>query len=186
MKIIIYLFSITIGIAVYGQENSEDLSKIFRINALNPGVEFELPISRKSTIAINPGIGMHGSYKNLEYEKNIIIGFTYYISPFLDFSYKRIYNRKNRQLKGKNLNYNSGNYWGLCLLTNLKEVKSKNIQRKDDISFEVRPTWGLQRAYGRMHLLFDLGPVYYFDTKENSGFYPLVLQLNLGFNAKRW
>ncbi|MCW1736251.1 hypothetical protein, partial [Anaerorudis cellulosivorans] len=91
-----------------------------------------------------------------------------------------------RQSKGKNLNYNSGNYWGLRLLTNFKEIESKNIYRIDDISFDFGPTWGIQRAYGKMHLLFDMGPVYYFDTKGNSGFFPIMLQLNLGFNAKKW
>ncbi len=185
MKKLTLLFGLLICINVLGQNNEKPLKNVFRINAISPGLEFELPISNKSTIAINPGIGIHGSYMHLEYNY-IVSGVTYYISPFLDLSYKKIYNREKRQSKGKNINYNSGNYWGLRLLTNFKEIESKNIYRIDDISFDFGPTWGIQRSYGKIHLLFELGSVYYFDTKGNSGFFPIMLQLNLGFNAKKW
>jgi hypothetical protein len=37
-----------------------------------------------------------------------------------------------------------------------------------------------------MHLLFDVGPVYYFDTMGNGGFSPIRTKFNLGFNAKKW
>ena len=71
-------------------------------------------------------------------------------------------------------------------MTNFKEFKSQNIERKDDISFDFGPTWGIQRAYGKMHFLFDIGSVYYFDTKGNNGFFPIMIQLNIGFNVKKW
>ena len=185
MKRIVFILGLVACMNVFGQETENNLQKTFRINMINPGVEYELPISKKSTIAVNPGIGIHGSYLNLDYD-NINSGITYYISPFMDLSYKYIYNQEKRASKGKNINYNSGNYWGLRLLTNFKEFESKNILRKDDISFEFGPTWGIQRAYGKMHLLFDVGSVYYFDTKGNNGFFPIMLQLNLGFNVKNW
>jgi len=166
-----------------GQESENTLQKVFRINAINPGIELELPITKKSTIAANAGIGIHGSYVNLDYTST---GITYYISPFLDLSYKKIYNQQQRALKGKNINYNTGNYWGLRLLTNFKEIKSQNLERMDDISFDLGPTWGIQRAYQKLHFLFDFGPVYYFDTIGNKGFFPIMIQLNIGFNAKKW
>jgi hypothetical protein len=183
MKKLTLLFGLLICINVWGQNKETPLKNVFRINAISPGVELELPISNKSTIAINPGIGIHGSYLNLDYTNS---GITYYVSPFMDLSYKKIYNLEKRASKGKNTDYNSGNYWGLRLLTNFKEFESKNILRKDDMSFEFGPTCGIQRAYGKMHLLFDVGSVYYFDTKGNNGFFPIMLQLNVGFNMKKW
>ncbi|MBS2213455.1 hypothetical protein KEM09_18745 [Carboxylicivirga mesophila] len=183
MKKVLLLLSIFIGLAAAGQETTKELSHVFRINALNPGVELEMPISSQSTLSINPGIGIHGSNKNLTYTST---GVTYFISPFLDVAYKKIYNRAKRDAKGKTLDYNSGNFWSLRLLTSFKEFESKNIYRKDDISFEFGPTWGIQRTYSRVHLLFDIGPSYYFDTKGNSGFFPLMVQLNIGFNIKNW
>jgi len=183
MKRLALFCALLISINAFGQKKENTLEKVFRVNVINPGVEFELPISKKSTLAVNPGIGFHGSNLYLGYTGN---GLTYYISPFLDFSFKKIYNQENRASKEKNINYNSRNYWGLRLLTNFKEFESKNIDRKDDISFEFGPTWGIQRAYGKMHLLFDVSSVYYFDSKGNNGFFPIMLQLNIGFNLKKW
>ena len=34
----------------------------------------------------------------------------------------------------------------------------------------------------RFHLLFDIGPQYYFDTEGNGGVYPIMAQLNLGID----
>jgi len=178
MKKALSALFIFISIISFAQETKSDLQKIIRANFLSPGVEIEFPISAKSTISANAGIGISGSYKNLSHAH----GFNYFISPFLDLSYKKIYNRNSRANKGKSLLYNSGNYWGIRLLTNFKEIESHNIVRKDNIDFAFGPTWGLQRAYGRFHFLFDLGPVYYFDTKGNSGFFPIMMQLNLGYN----
>lgn len=183
MKRTALLFVIFISLIAKGQETSNELTSVFRINALNPGLELETPISMKSTLSINSGIGIHGSNKNLNITTT---GVTYFISPFVDLAYKKIYNRKNRDLKGKTLDYNSGNFWSIRLLTSFKEFKSKNIYRYDDISFEFGPTWGIQRAYNKMHLLFDVGPAYYFDTKGNNGFFPFMIQLNIGFNVKNW
>ncbi|XLS29157.1 hypothetical protein ACJD0Z_18410 [Flavobacteriaceae bacterium M23B6Z8] len=36
--------------------------------------------------------------------------------------------------------------------------------------------------YGKIHLLFDVGPYYYFDTKDNHGFFPLISQFTIVFN----
>lgn len=183
MNKLILVLGLLTSLNVFGQETEKNLQKVFRINLISPGLELELPVSGKSTVAVNPGMGVHGSYLNLDYTAS---GITYYISPFLDLSYKKIYNQQKRISKGKNIDYNSGNYWGFRLLTNFKEIKSHNIIRKDDLSFDFGPTWGIQRSYGKMHLLFDIGPVYYFDSKGNNGFFPIMLQLNIGFNTKKW
>ena len=118
MKITALLFVIFISLIAKGQETSNELTNVFRINALNPGLELEMPISMKSTLSINSGIGIHGSNKNLNHTTT---GVTYFISPFADLAYKKIYNRKNRNLKGKTLDYNSGNFWSVRLLTSFKE-----------------------------------------------------------------
>ncbi len=163
-----------------GQSETTELQKVLRVNILSPGIEYEMPISEKATIAANAGVGIQGTYLHLDYKNS---GTTYYIAPFIDLSYKKLYNREARLSKGKNLDYNSGNYWGMRLLSNFKEMKAHNVLRKDDINFAFGPTWGIQRAYGKMHLLFDVGSVYYFDTKGNNGFFPIMLQLNIGLNV---
>ena len=190
MKKSISLIFVFFSIVCLAQENSSNLERVFRVNVLSPGIEFETPVSAKSTLSINPGIGLQGAYSNLSYTYNIgqktNNPLTYYIAPFLDLSYKTYYNRDKRQAKGKSLAFNSGNYWAIRLLSNFKELETHNMTRTDHTDFAFGPTWGIQRAYGDFHLLFDLGPVYYFDTKGNNGFFPIMLQLNLGFDLKKW
>lgn len=183
MKNLIAAILLCLTINAFTQEKTQDLTKVFRVNFLNPGVEIEIPLAEKSTFAANAGVGFEGSYRNLNYTNS---GFTYFIAPFLDVSYKHIYNREKRAFKDRNLAYNAGNYWGARLLTHFKELKAHNIYRKDDTSFAFGPTWGIQRSYGKVHFLFDLGPIYYFDTKGNSGIFPIMLQLNVGLNVKKW
>ena len=183
MKKILFILLVFISSNSFGKQTTNDLQKVFRFNVISPGFEIELPISVKSTIAANAGIGIQGTYLHLDDTNS---GTTYYIAPFLDLSYKNLYNRDKRITKGKSVDYNSGNYWGLRLLTNFKEIESHNVLRKDEINFAFGPTWGIQRAYGKVHFLFDLGSVYYFDTKGNNGFFPVMLQLNLGYNLKKW
>lgn len=72
------------------------------------------------------------------------------------------------------------------MLTNLKEIEYDNTIRKPRSDYAIGPNWGIQRTLGCFHLLFDLGPVYYFDTKGNNGIYPIMLQLNMGFDLKKW
>lgn len=106
MKKALSVLFIFISIISFAQEAKSDLQKIVRINFLSPGVEIELPLSTKSIISANTGIGISGSYKNLSHAH----GFNYFISPFLDLSYKKMYSRNYMASKGKSLLYNSGNY----------------------------------------------------------------------------
>lgn len=60
---------------------------------------------------------------------------------------------------------------------------AENITRTSDFDFAIGPTWGIQRRYSKkFHLLFDIGPQYYFDTEGNGNFWPIMIQLDLGFD----
>jgi hypothetical protein len=183
MKILLILICISICMLNSAQSNTNELQNIIRVNAISPGIEVEIPFCNKSTLSVNTGIGVSGSYMNLSYVNS---GWTYFIAPFMDLSYKRFYNLNSRIAKGKSISGNSGNYWSIRLLTNFDEIKSYNVTRKDNIDFAVGPTWGIQRSKGNFHMLFDIGPVYYFDTIGNHGFFPIAIQLNIGYNLKRW
>lgn len=175
----LFLFASLVSL---GQSETTELQKVLRVNILSPGIEYEMPISEKATIAANAGVGMNYSYTNSRSPMGDS-GFTYFISPFMDVSYKNIYNRAKRERKSKNLAYNSGNYWGMRFLTKFDEFEYNADDREDNIDFSFGPTWGIQRTYGKMHLLFDVGPIYCFDTKGNSVLFPIMIQLNIGFNV---
>ena len=182
--ILLLLFAGSI-LAANAQEQSIELQRVLRVNFLNPGIEYELPVSQKSVIAVNPGIGLNSSFVQSRFFEDDS-GLTYFTSPFLDLSYKHIYNRESRKRKSKNPGYNSGNYWGIRFLTKFHDLGIGTNDREDNIDFSLSPTWGIQRAYGKFHLLFEFSPSYYFDTKGNHYFFPLMIQLNLGFNLNEW
>lgn len=153
--------------------------KVWRINFLNPGVELELPTGTYSTFSAGLGVGYGTSYPDLD--TSIGNGWIYVIAPFLDIQEKWFYNLNKRLRKDKNISHNSGNFFSARLLTRGPSIKD-NIRRTSDYDFAVGPTWGIQRRYGNFHLLFDAGFIYYFDTKGNGNIFPLMLQLNLGFD----
>jgi hypothetical protein len=166
----------------YAQEKDISTEKIWRVNFLNPGVELELPTGTYSTFATGLGVGYGGGYPDLTSGGS---GFIYIISPFLDIQQKWFYNLNRRSDKDKNTDNNSGNFVSFRFIARGNSI-ADNVNRTSDFDFAVGPTWGIQRKYGKnFHLLFDVGPQYYFDTEGNGNFLPIMFQLNLGFDLWR-
>ncbi|HET8809434.1 MAG TPA: hypothetical protein VFM65_04125 [Flavobacteriaceae bacterium] len=160
------------------QNETKHTEKVWRLNFLNPGVELELSTGDNSTFSTGIGIGFGGAYPDLSYAEN---GFTYVITPFLDIQEKWFYNFEKRLKKKKSIDNNSGNFVSVRLLVRGNTIES-NFSRTSDFDFAVGPTWGVQQKYGNFHLLFDVGTIYYFDTEGNGNWFPIMLQLNLGFD----
>ncbi|MCD8445558.1 hypothetical protein [Tenacibaculum finnmarkense] len=180
------LLTLILGIITtlnYAQEKKDiGTEKIWRVNFLNPAIELEIPTGQFSTFSSALGIGYGGGYPDLTSSGN---GFIYIISPFADFQQKWFYNLNKRNLKDRNTENNSGNFVSLRFVTRGNSI-AENVYRTSNFDFTVGPTWGIQRKYGKnFHLLFDIGPIYYLDTKGNGNFYPILLQLNLGFDLKK-
>lgn len=163
----------------YSQESNT--VKVWRINFLNPAIELELPTSDNSSFSSSLGIGYGGAYPQTS---NGGTGFLYSFNPFLDLQQKWFYNFSKRKSKNLSIENNSGNFVSTRLLIRGNTIDS-NFNRTTDFDFAVGPTWGLQRKYGKnFHFLFDLGPIYYFDTNGKGYFFPLMIQINLGFDLK--
>lgn len=77
MKNYLFFSLLIIGLNCFGQNETSELQTIFRFNALSPGIELELPLNKVSSLSINSGIGISGSYANLSYANS---GITYFIS----------------------------------------------------------------------------------------------------------
>jgi len=180
------LFTLTfvlITVLNYAQDNAEiRTEKVWRVNFLNPAIELEVPTRKYSTFSSSLGIGYGGGYPDLTNTKN---GFIYIISSFADFQQKWFYNLNKRNEKNKSVVNNTGNFISLRFIARGNSI-AENINRTSDFDFAFGPTWGIQRKYGKnFHLLFDLGPQYYFDTNGNGNIWPIMLQLNLGFDLKK-
>ena len=181
-RTLIFVIVVLLAISTNAQkkENTKTV-KVWRINFLNPAIELELPTGDYSTFSSALGVGYGGGYPDLTYGGS---GFIYIIAPFIDIQQKWFYNFKKRNKKDKTIENNSGNFISARLITRGKSI-ADNVGRTSDFDFAFGPTWGIQRKYGNFHLLFDVGPQYYFDTEGNGNLWPLMIQLNLGFDFKR-
>lgn len=161
------------------EEESPETEKVWRVNFLNPGAELELPTGEFSTFSAGLGVGYNGSYPNLTSDANGII---FVIAPFLDLQQKWFYNLQKRDRQGKRITNNSGNFISARIISRGPSI-ADNVFRTSDYDWAIGPTWGIQRKYGEnFHLLFDVGPQYYVGVEGKSGFFPVMFQLNLGFD----
>ena len=172
--ILIVLSLIAIQLSINAQEYA---TSVFRVNMINPGIEYEFPVFDQSTILFNGGLGYGASYPNLTTYAN---GWLYLIVPFVDVQFRNYYNLDERLEKGKNISCNSGNFFGLRMLTRFKELGG-NFNRTSNVDLAINPVWGLQRSYGNINLLFDVGIAYCFDGKGNDGVVPTI-EFGLGYN----
>ncbi len=173
---VIISLSLVFSVNTFAQQTEQT----FRINGINPGIEYELPVSQNTTFSTNIGIGYSGSYPNLT-TTTYGSGANYVIAPFADLQIKQFYNLQKRFENNHVTSSNSGNFISLRFRSRATSIDD-NIARKADYDFAVGPTWGIQRKYGQFHLLFDLGPQFYFDSNGNTGFWPLMPQINIGIN----
>lgn len=74
------LLLLVFGLAILANAQTE---KEVRLNVLNPGIAWENPLGRSTTIEFNIGIGYNGSYPELNtmYGES---GFQGQIAPFVD------------------------------------------------------------------------------------------------------
>ncbi len=179
--VVVMIYCISFG--CNAQDTGMELAPQFRINFLNPGIDYEMVITKKTALSLGGGIGYFGSLDELT-GPNAENGFQYVITPFFDIQYKLLYNRKKRLEKGKSLAHNSGNYISARFFWKGDSIVD-NTDRLDNNDFMTGITWGFQRSYDKIHFLFDIGPVYYFDTMDNSGFFPFMVQMNIGLNLHK-
>ncbi len=177
--LVITLFMSFSMFKVFAQE--KNTQSVWRLNFLNPGVEYETPTGNNSTISFGAGIGYSGSYPHSS-ASDVNTGLVYAINPFIDVQHKWFYNFDKRKTKGLNITNNSANFVSARMLARGKTLFGDDTVT-ENLDFAVGPTWGIQRKYGKsFHLLFDMGPIYYFDVDGGHGFFPFVFQLNLGFD----
>lgn len=160
--------------------NAQSTEKVWRINFLNPGVVLESPITSSTTLSVNVGVGYSGSYPKLT-ETDLQSGLMYAIVPFVDVAYRLFYNLDERANENRAFKNNSGNFVALRFKVRGPSI-TDNFIRKTSYDFAIGPTWGIQRSYGSFNLLIDAGPQLYFDVDGNIGFWPLMLQISVGYN----
>jgi len=168
--------------SLYSQSNDTGLTRVYRINLLNPGIEYEFPVTEKAVLSANLGFGLGFPYKALE-QSGRGNGFVFMIEPFFDVEYKYLYNFTKRVEKNRNTKFNSANYFGIRLLTRGYTIAECNMYRPTNFDFAIAPVWGFQRSGSTLHYLMDIGLGYTFDA-DNSGVV-LLIQMSIGLNLNK-
>jgi hypothetical protein len=173
--IVVFLLFLTI-LNCTANDTIANTIKHRKISLINPGLEFELPLQRKTSLILNPGIGYKISYPNTSDFTSS--GWLYLIAPFVDIQYRYYYNLDKKYKKTDN-NNNSANFISVKGLYRGKEFTS-NFTRTTDNDYSISLNWGLQRVKNKTYYNLNIGPMYYLDFRGNGGVF-----LNLEFNIGR-
>lgn len=176
--LLVLLFSTTL---FYGQFGKNCELRQFKLNILNPGVEYEMALGTNTTLDIKAGlqVALDPLVSNI-YEE---VGFF----PAIAGQYRYYYNFEKRQRNRRQIYGNSANYIAPAAAVFFPGARTiDNVVVKDIISYAGVVT-GLQRSYNSgFNFSVDVGAAYYIGTFKEA-IYP-VANLSVGWiiSEKRW
>jgi hypothetical protein len=151
---------------------AEAAERLFKINFLAPGFEYEQRIAASSTLNVNPFLGF-------AIDANSRTGFNYSLAPSLAIQARRYYNLGRRMEKGKNTANNSGNFVALFAGGSTAAIVTKDMPVSGP-AYVIGPVWGLQRSYkSGFNLTLSLGA-----GRNNTRFTPITW-MSMGFLVGR-
>ncbi len=178
MKHFIVLLGLTIGVFAYGQDQKNVENSQFKLNLINPGLEYEFAIGNDQTIDFGAGL-QFGANSN---------GYAFF--PALNGQYRYYYNFERRLERDKETKGNSANYVALSGTLFLEEVIIGNLDSGDGYFGFAGPVYGIQRTYPKgFNFNLEFGVGYYFDNfLDDNGFGPTAsfsIGWVIGHNKKK-
>ncbi len=175
----IYGFFLFYFANIWGKDEAKPQS-YWRLNIINPSLEYEFPIGESAVLSSALGWGYGYSYSF--YDASSISGYIILLAPFAEVEYKYLYQLRRRHAEGKKTDGNSSDYFALRVLYRGEETYS-NYVRRSSYDLGIGPTWGLQRSLNRLYFVLDVGLFYYFSDYDN-GIVP-SLKLGVGINLTK-
>jgi len=180
MKKVITGIFMMVTILAAGQENTNQESTngvekgLFRINILNPGLEYEIGLSQNTTLNLRAGTGF--AYVKSDNEA------AYGVFLTGEASYRHYYNFEKRASKGKNTSRNSANYISLYTFYSSADPIIGDVRVDANYLMQLGPAWGFQRTYkSGLNLGMDLGAGYVFSDNLNHAGVAPILNFRLGW-----
>jgi len=182
-------------IPVFCQEKNTgaDVTDIFKVTVLNPGLSYEKRIGKFQTLYFQ-------AFMNFSSTSSSGYGgqtYKYFVDPAITAQYRYYYNSASREDKGLRTTRNNLNYLAPVYQLFLSEVPFTNSTAPDKRRpvHAVAAVWGIQRNYTRARFALDLniGPAMLFaNTTQTDPFdgtkttisqsqFTLYGQLNIGF-----
>jgi hypothetical protein len=162
----------------FAQSDKNVEEQQFKINFINPGLEYELGIAKNQTITL--GLGLQFSAVATTNH------FYYAFLPAINAQYRYFYNMDRRLSKDKTISGNSGNYLAASATMFTADVIIGNIDSGSGTAGFVGPVYGIQRTYRKgfnFNLEFGVGLYFASDADFQSvdtGFGP-TLSFSLGW-----
>ena len=176
--LIVLLFSSILVCAQFGK-NCE--LRQFKLNAANPGIEYEMALGTNTTLDFK--LGMQATLDPAVSDRFEDFGFF----PSLSGQYRYYYNFGKRQRNGRQIYGNSANY--LAPVVTIFSPRSRTVANREvnSIFGLAGLVTGLQRSFNSgFNFSIDVGAAYYLGT-VTDGIYP-VANLSIGYilSEKRW
>lgn len=147
--------------------------QLFKVNLLlTPGLEYEVGVSKNSTLDFRLGTGLAYVKVNDDEDYGVFLNF--------EGAYRYYYNFEKRASKGKNTSGNSGNYVALTTFLASGDPIIGDLESDTDYIGQVGPVWGFQRTYNSgFNLGLELGLGYTFS--ESDSFVAPIVGFRLGW-----
>ena len=147
-----------------GQTQKNVENNQFKVNFINPGLEYEFGIANDQTLDFGVGLQFGANSS----------GYAFF--PSITGQYRYYYNFKRRLERDKRINGNSANYIAASGTLFIEEVIIGNLNSGDGYFGFAGPVYGIQRTYPKgFNFNLEFGFGYYFDNfLDDDGFGPTV------------
>lgn len=136
-------------------------AELFKVNFINPGVEYEVGIGHDQTLDF--GLALQFGANDIGYA----------FLPAINAQYRYYYNFERREQRDKRIEGNSGNYLAASGTLFLEEVIIGNLDSGDGFFGILGPVYGIQRTYpSGFNFTLEFGLGYYFDDFLDDGIGP--------------
>lgn len=166
------------------QDEPATTKSVTNLSILSPALTHEMAIGKNQTIFLAAELGTISRSEEINNKFESYFG----MMPKLTADFRNYYNFEKRQMKGKSINNNSGNYLALRANYTFDPVVNKDQFPNFNKGFSVGGVWGIQRVYNSgIYLGLSLGVGYLFgDQKfDTVGMGDFHLGFNLGSSKKK-
>lgn len=143
------------------------------INALLPGIVYELGVSKSSTLTAEATMGF-------TYQESDFFGDGFGIYPIGRIQYRDYYNFDRRIRKGKRISGNTGNYTAPTVAIQGGNALIGDLDYVSRYTLALGAVYGIQRTYpSGFQFRLEAGPAYFIDEFSNG--IDLLLSAKVGW-----
>jgi len=175
-KILVSSLLVSIFFCSHAQSDRNVEKSLFKINALLPGVNYELGVGQRTTLNFELGLIPEGGANPIERGR----GGPIEIFPYLGVDFRYFTNMERRLRKGKNILGNSGNYVAFANRLLVAAPLLGNLEYDNPFPYVGGFLYGIQRTYKKgFYWGVSFGPAFY--TGDNDPSVGILNDIKIGW-----